>query len=734
MNRVDGGFAQNRPMVLDISGASGDSKAGSSDGLPSDARATGAFADVLSNLSTRDGQTSGSSSQASQSSSTMPGLIRQTFMFKTGSIGAAEQDASTLTTATTATTNGASSFASAAGKGADAADGVQAGGANGDAKGKLSVGAEATTTAAAIGGALDESKMAAARAVAFGQDLPVSPPAPTQAAQAQDGEAATAQASSGDPRLASDGNAPDAASAYDDASQEASPGGTVFPLSPSFTAGAAPISSLASTRLGAFQEGSASANATSSSSPAAMASADAAIASVAAPVRSHSAFTSESTKPFGSGSETSNVASAKGDVSRKNSHAGLESSASGPLPVGAAIFGALAPALGTLVGAPRSGAAQAASTSIDATKGPSAGEPASAATSFAPGASSVQSPPASTYNSATPPGFDDEIKATAATTSEALSAAPAGKEAFLPSAAASGAISSTAGAAQAADEAVQVAFPSQRQAADLATGRGANQDPDLPQTLNLTTSGPDQTLEQEFAARQAVASGDPGSNLSDAAPVKIAVLDQQTHYPSAASLSPTQQIIDRIAADFSLAAVSSSETAAAAQSNGAASVAGAGGSQPARSSVKTLDLQLEPESLGRVTVQLRLSGARLELQVAAANPQTMRMIGDDKDLLVGKLHAAGYSVDVLVIKAGDGSGAMGQSGFGAGQGGSDQSAGQASSQASPQAPSAGASQYGERSANDRSSTQRDHEQPQGSTLDDVQAGLGGRGAGGDLYV
>ncbi|WOJ88651.1 flagellar hook-length control protein FliK [Methylocapsa polymorpha] len=718
MNSVDG-FAQNRPMLLDISGASGDSKAASSDGLHSDARATDAFADVLSNLSIRSGQTGGAASQASQSSSTMPGLVHQSFLFKTGSIGAAEQDAPTPTTTAPTTTNGASSFASAAGEGADAADGAPTGGANGE----LSVGAEAITTVAAIGGMLDESKTAAAQAVVFGQDLSVPPSAARQAARAQDGEAAPAPAPPGDPKLASDGDPLYPISAFDDARQEDGIAGTASPPSRSLADGSTTFSSPVSTRPGAFHEDSASGNGTSS--PKATASA-AAMAPSAAPVRSDSTLTSESTKPSGFGSETSNAASAKGDVSRKNSHAGPESSSSGPLPAGAAIFGGLPAALGTLVGAPRWGAAPAASTSLAATKELSTGAPPSASASFAPGASPVQFPPAPNVISATLPDFDDEIKATA-TTSEPLSAA---KGSLLPSAAASRAISSTAGAAQ---QAAQVASLSQRAAPDPAMGRGANQEPDLLQTLNLPTSGATQTLEQEFAAQQASASSDPGANFSNAAPVKITILDQHTHYPPAAGLSPTQQIIDRIAADFSPTAISSSMTAAA-QSNGAAGMAGAGGSQPATSSVKTLDLQLEPESLGRVTIQLRLSGARLELQVVAANPQTMRMIGDDKDLLVGRLHAAGYSVDALVVKAGDGPGATGQSGFGAGQGGSDQSAGQANSQASPQAPTPGASQYGERSANDRSSTQRDREQPQSSTSDDLPDSLGRRAAGGDLYV
>jgi Flagellar hook-length control protein FliK len=68
------------------------------------------------------------------------------------------------------------------------------------------------------------------------------------------------------------------------------------------------------------------------------------------------------------------------------------------------------------------------------------------------------------------------------------------------------------------------------------------------------------------------------------------------------------------------------------------------------SRVQTMQLQLDPEILGKVTVKMRLSGARLELRVEAERLETMQLIGRDKDLLAGKLHAAGLTIESLVLQ------------------------------------------------------------------------------------
>lgn len=90
-----------------------------------------------------------------------------------------------------------------------------------------------------------------------------------------------------------------------------------------------------------------------------------------------------------------------------------------------------------------------------------------------------------------------------------------------------------------------------------------------------------------------------------------------------------------------------------ARSPAALNAEGPGNETRSMSSVQTLRLQLDPETLGKVTVRMRLSGTRLDLEVEADELETVRLIGKDKGLLSGKLRSAGYALDGLVIKLAD---------------------------------------------------------------------------------
>ncbi|MCI0734745.1 MAG: flagellar hook-length control protein FliK, partial [Beijerinckiaceae bacterium] len=89
-------------------------------------------------------------------------------------------------------------------------------------------------------------------------------------------------------------------------------------------------------------------------------------------------------------------------------------------------------------------------------------------------------------------------------------------------------------------------------------------------------------------------------------------------------------------------------TAMAAPSGGAMPAAGEAAFEPSR--VQTMQVQLEPENLGKVIVKLRLAGAKLDLRIETERPETMRLIGEDRELLAGKLQSAGFAIDTLVIQ------------------------------------------------------------------------------------
>lgn len=79
--------------------------------------------------------------------------------------------------------------------------------------------------------------------------------------------------------------------------------------------------------------------------------------------------------------------------------------------------------------------------------------------------------------------------------------------------------------------------------------------------------------------------------------------------------------------------------------------AAAAAPDPLVSNVKTLNVQLEPESLGTVTLRLRLSGNQLSVRVDVAEPATLEMIQRERDRLQKSMTSESVSIDRLEIRA-----------------------------------------------------------------------------------
>jgi hypothetical protein len=140
-------------------------------------------------------------------------------------------------------------------------------------------------------------------------------------------------------------------------------------------------------------------------------------------------------------------------------------------------------------------------------------------------------------------------------------------------------------------------------------------------------------------------SGD-SSDIASSLPIKAATVDQKTFAASPKELPPAQQLANFIAASTDSNGTEANETTAlAGQVTDAAK-----GEQGPTSSVKIMQLQLEPENLGKVTVTMRLTGSGLDLQVEASQPETVQLIRNDKDLLGSKLQSAGYELSTLVVQ------------------------------------------------------------------------------------
>jgi flagellar hook-length control protein FliK len=140
---------------------------------------------------------------------------------------------------------------------------------------------------------------------------------------------------------------------------------------------------------------------------------------------------------------------------------------------------------------------------------------------------------------------------------------------------------------------------------------------------------------------------------SDTVTLNVAVVSSQTHFAPVAHLSPVQQIAGAVIEALPGAAPGA-QTATDSGSNSADTSAATSAStaanattttvQTAAGPVKTLSLQLEPPSLGTVTITLSLSDNGLDVQMAASQSSTMSLIDKEKSALSDQLRESGYSV------------------------------------------------------------------------------------------
>ncbi|WAP67513.1 flagellar hook-length control protein FliK [Jiella pelagia] len=68
--------------------------------------------------------------------------------------------------------------------------------------------------------------------------------------------------------------------------------------------------------------------------------------------------------------------------------------------------------------------------------------------------------------------------------------------------------------------------------------------------------------------------------------------------------------------------------------------------------LKTIQIQLAPENLGKVNVTLKLIGDNLTVHIEATEPETAHRLKDDGEGLKSLLKSAGFDVDEAVITLG----------------------------------------------------------------------------------
>lgn len=193
---------------------------------------------------------------------------------------------------------------------------------------------------------------------------------------------------------------------------------------------------------------------------------------------------------------------------------------------------------------------------------------------------------------------------------------------------------------------VQVTGTAKVATADSAPGArssaAASQAPATAQPVNEGSSKP-MPATQGFEAITANVERAVKASAREALPetTKVTVLQQETHLPPA-QFGPTQQVANAVVAELK---ESPAPTASA-----AADLATSQTNAP--EPLKILTINLEPPSLGNVTVRLRLVGSEVSVHLAAERKDTSQMLDQQRDSIRDLMQSAGYVADVAPVQHG----------------------------------------------------------------------------------
>jgi flagellar hook-length control protein FliK len=90
--------------------------------------------------------------------------------------------------------------------------------------------------------------------------------------------------------------------------------------------------------------------------------------------------------------------------------------------------------------------------------------------------------------------------------------------------------------------------------------------------------------------------------------------------------------------------------------------AGDGASAASMAPVKELDVQLNPKSLGALSIQMRLSNGKLNITINAENADTLKLVGNVRGAISDRLKSLNFSVESITVNALDMAASTGASG------------------------------------------------------------------------
>jgi chemotaxis protein MotD len=123
--------------------------------------------------------------------------------------------------------------------------------------------------------------------------------------------------------------------------------------------------------------------------------------------------------------------------------------------------------------------------------------------------------------------------------------------------------------------------------------------------------------------------------------VKVAVREQETHFQPIGQPTLLQKIVDRIAPDLA--------TPPAAAPATAADLTPPDMRRGPDAPIRMLTLQLDPPSMGTVTVRMRLAGDAVEVRLLADRPETTQLLREERGALMDAMQSAGYTFDIASI-------------------------------------------------------------------------------------
>jgi flagellar hook-length control protein FliK len=90
--------------------------------------------------------------------------------------------------------------------------------------------------------------------------------------------------------------------------------------------------------------------------------------------------------------------------------------------------------------------------------------------------------------------------------------------------------------------------------------------------------------------------------------------------------------------------------------------AGDGASAASMAPVKELDVQLNPQSLGALSIQMRLSNGKLNVTINAENADTLKLVANERGAISDRLKSLNFSVESITVNALDMAASTGASG------------------------------------------------------------------------